>query len=337
MKKIELNKGALQLPESWDELTYKQRLYAFRLLHDVIGHRLSPETFRIRMLICLTGYKPSHHFFSLSLRYILFFAAVPFVALWCLANHGRIRFPAYWSVWYGRYKPKRYDRDIINYNLYKLSEQLDFAFRIEDRTIQINTFFRSNPFPYIRIGRKKYAGKKFIRDISPFTNITGHEFSDCFDIYSLYSSDTDATVKCRCVDKIISILYPASADYNENMVTERPGIQKLPAGIKTGIMCWFAGIVEYYVTHPYYSILFGSSDSNDSDTKSTIRIGMNETVLMISSQGYNENDTVNNFFDAQLVILKKNLSSALTSGVKIEELAGKTNMSIQNINKLIGK
>jgi hypothetical protein len=337
MKKIELNNGTLQLPESWDELTHQQRLYAFGLLHDVIDHRLSPAAFRIRMLIRLTGYKPARGIASCLIRYILLFIAVPFVALWYFVRLGRIRFLAYWSVWYQNHKPKHYDRDIISCNLLKLSEMLDFAFKIDDRSLRINNVFRSNPFPEIRSGRKKYTAKKFIRDISPFTNITGREFSDCFDIYSLYSSDADATVKAKCVDKIISILYPASADYNENMVLDRPELSKVHPAVKLGIMCWFSGIVEYYVTHPYYSVLFGSTGSNNNGTKDTIRIGMNETVLMISSQGYNENDTVNNFFDAQLVILKKNLSSAIASGVKIEALAGKTNMSIQNINKLIGK
>lgn len=336
MKKIKLNKKILQLPESWDELTHKQRLYAFGLLHNVIGHRLSPEAFRIRMLIHLTGYKPSRGIASRLIKCILLFIAAPFVALWYFIRLGHIRFPAYWSVWYQAHKPKRYDRNIINYNLSKLSEMLGFAFNMEDSTLRINNIFWSNPFPEIRAGRKRYTAKKFIRDISPFTNITGREFSDCFDIYSLYSSDTDATVKSKCVDKIISILYPASGNYNENMVLERPELSKVPIAVKLGIMCWFSGIVEYYVTHPYYSVLFGSAGNNDSNIRNTIRIGMNETVLMISSHGYNENDTVNNFFDAQLVILKKNLSSAIASGVKIEELAGKTNMSIQNINKLIG-
>jgi len=335
MKKIELNKGILLLPESWDELTHKQRLYAFGLLHDVIGHRLSPELFSIRMLIHLTGYKPSWGIAPCLIRHILLYIAVPFVALWYLIRLGHIRFPAYWSVWYQAHKPERYDRDIINYNLLKLSEMLDFAFNMEDSTLRINNIFRSNPFPEISVGRKKYTAKKFIRDISPFTNITGREFSDCFDIYSLYSSDTGADVKARCVDKIISILYPASGNYNENMVLERPELSKVPMTVKLGIICWFAGIVEYYVTHPYYSILFGSSGSGETDADDAVRIGMNETVLMISSQGYNENDTVNNFFDAQLVILKKNLSSAIASGVKIEELAKKTNISITNINKLI--
>ncbi|MDR2004240.1 MAG: hypothetical protein LBQ74_14515, partial [Prevotella sp.] len=266
MKTIQLHTKTLLLPESWDELTHRQKVYAFGLLDQVLSRRLDPATFRIRMLIFLTGYKPSQGIASSLIRYILLFTAVPFVALWYFIRLGRIRFPAYWGVWYNRYKPERYNRDIINYNLLKLSEMLDFAFKIDDRSLQINNVFRSNPFPEIRAGKKRYIAKKFIRDISPFTNITGREFSDCFDIYSLYSSDTGADVKARCVDKIISILYPASGNYNENMVLERPELSKVPIAVKLGIMCWFAGIVEYYVTHPYYSILFGSSGSSDKDT-----------------------------------------------------------------------
>jgi hypothetical protein len=284
----------------------------------------------------LTGYKPSRGIASYLIRYILLFTAVPFVALWYFVRLGHIRFPAYWSVWYQAHKPKAHDRDVINYNLFKLSEMLDFAFTLEGNTITLNRVFANNPIPELVMGEQVFPGKKFIRDISPFTNITGREFSDCFDLYSSYNKTQDAEKQEKCVDKIISILYPAVKDYNENLVENHTElIRNLPPEYKTGILLWFSGIVEYYLTHPYYSLLFRSPASESPEVSGAVNLGMNEIVLMITRQGYNENDNVNNFFDAQLMVLKKNLSDMLASGVKIEDLARKTNMSIGNINKLI--
>lgn len=62
MKEIPLNKGKLLLPESWDELSYEDRIYAFRLLQKVLNKTLSPERFRLLMLGRLTGYKPRSGF-----------------------------------------------------------------------------------------------------------------------------------------------------------------------------------------------------------------------------------------------------------------------------------
>lgn len=63
---------------------------------------------------------------------------------------------------------------------------------------------------------------------------------------------------------------------------------------------------------------------------------MNAILLMTTEKGYNPNGyiTLNDFFDAQIGILQKNLSDAISKGVKIEEIAKNTGLSVSQIMKL---
>lgn len=334
MKTIPLNKGPLQLPEVWEELTFKQKLFAFGRLKEVYENRLSPAVFRIEVLGNITGYKPKADVFSWILKYLLFYLAVPFVALYYIVRLGRVRFSGYWSVWSSHHRPRRYDRNIINYNLYRLSEMIDFAFTIQDHKVSWKRNFAKNPIPYLKIQGRKFTGKKFILGIAPFTNITAREFSDCFDLYAAYLSMTYEPSKEQLLDKMISILYPASNDYKENLVSDHLElIRTLCPGVKFGILFWFSGIVEYYMSHPYYSILFRSGNSEPDEDK--INLGMNAVVLMIKKKGYDPESNINDFFDSQLQILKDSLAEAIANGVKVEDLATKTGMSVTDINRLI--
>lgn len=333
MKKIPLNKKYILLPENWDELTFDQKIFAFGRLKKVYEGQLSPSVFRLEVLGNITGYKPKADVFSWMFKSLLFFIAVPFVALFFRLKFNGAYFARYWCEWYFRYRPKKYDRNIINENLYRLSEMMDFAFSIQDRKVSWKRSFAKNPIPYIKIKKKMFVGKKFILDIAPFSNITAREFSDCFDLYIAHSSSTSNKEKDQLLDKIISILYPASNQYNENLVSDHLElISSLSPSIKFGIFYWFSGIVEYYMEHPYYSILFRSGNSNSNEDK--IQLGMNEVILMIKKKGYDPNDNINDFFDTQLKILKDNLDEAIAKGVKIEDLASKTGLSITDINRL---
>lgn len=334
MKTIPLNKYSLQLPEVWEELTFKQKMFVFDRLKEVYEGRLSPTVFRIEVLGDITGYKPKADVFSWIFKYLLFYLAVPFVALYYVVKLGRVRFSGYWSVWSSHHRPQRYDHNIINYNLYRLSEMIDFAFTIQDHKVSWKRNFAKNPIPYLKIQGKKFTGKKFILGIAPFTNITAKGFSDCFDLYAAYLSITNEPSKDQFLDKMISILYPASNNYKENLVSDHLElIRTLCPGVKFGILFWFSGIVEYYMDHPYYSILFRSGNSEPDEDK--IRLGMNEVVLMIKKKGYDTEDNINDFFDTQLKILKDNLAEAIANGVKVEDLATKTGMSVTDINRLI--
>lgn len=333
MKTISLNKGSLNLPDCWDDLFPRQKIVVFKYLKELCEDKITPSVFRLHTLKLITDYKPQSEFLSLFLKRLLYVIAYPIVFVYSFTFVNRYYRATWRELWIRKYRPKKKDREVINYNLFRLSEQLDFAFTIQDNTISLNNEFKNNPIPYLIIDGRKYEGKKFIRDIAPFTNITGREFSDCFDLYLGFNNSQDIISKDRALNKIISILYPSSKEYNENLVSEQPElIANVAPEIKFGIYLWFSGIVQYYLKHEYYSILFRSSKTESTEDK--INLGMNQVMLMITKQGYNENDNLNNFFDAQLKILMDNLSEALAKGVKIQDLAESTGLSINDINKL---
>ena len=336
MKQIQLNKGFLSLPERWEDLTPAQKLFAFSRLREVFDKRLSPAMFRIEVLVNITGYKPRTGFWLWVLKMLFYFLSKLVAVSYLFLKLGSVRFSGYYSVWRDYHRPRRYDRDTINYNLYKLSEQLDFAFSLSDHTVtEWKRAFADNPIPYLKIRGQKFTGKKFQRGVAPFTNITAREFSDCFDLYRAYLSASDSLTKEACLDKLISILYPATSNYRENLVSDHLSLINITRPeMKFGILFWFSGIVEFYLKHPIYSLLFRSGGTSEtSDDK--ISLGMNEVVLMVKKHGYDTNDNVNDFFDAQIKILKDNLSEAIASGAKIDVLSDKSGLSMSEINRLI--
>jgi hypothetical protein len=339
MKTITLNKGSIDLPENWEDLTFKQKLVAFEKLKDVIDRKLDPKIFRLEILKLLTGYKPGSDLFSYLFKLLIYYLIVPFCALYFRVRYGNVRSRGYWSIWKYYHRPKRHDRDMITFNLYRLSEQLTFAFDLEknpdgSETICIKKEFVRNPVPYLKIQGLKFTGRKFIKDIAPFTNITPKEFSDCFDLYVAYNQTEDKEIRNRCLDKIISILYPMKSDYKENMVSNHVElISTLSPGLKLGIYLWFSGIVEYYISHPIYSILFRSE--KDSETEK-ITLGMDSSILMAERKGYDlSRKDLNDFFNIQIKVLQDDLNQAIAYGATPEELSQRTGISLNDINKLI--
>lgn len=336
MKTIPLHKSSLDLPDTWEDLTYDQKVFAFDKLSLVLQKRIDPLVFRIEMLREITGYRPGSGKLLFALKYLLYMFWSLFVAIWYYLKLGKIRFSAYFNTWVYYHKPTRPDKDTIVFNLFRLSEHIDFAFTLENHKIELNRVFIKNPIPDIEINGKRFVGRKFVRDVAPFTNITPKEFSDCFDLYVGYINDLDPEMKEKYLNRIVSILYPEVNDYKENLVSDHADrIASLAPALKFGIVYWFSGIVEFYMSHPSYSVLFSSSGPDDDET-GKISLGMNGVVLMTAKKGYDLYDKdLNDFFDAQLQILKDNLSEAVAKGATIEDLAKTTKLSINDINKLL--
>lgn len=336
MKTIILNKGTLELPESWDDLTFKQKIFAFARLMEMIDGKITPPVFRMLMLQHITGYKPTLGITSWLVAWAVYLIRAFFIFQYYALRYDAIRLQGYWEVWKEYNRPQKRNREIINQNLYMLSEQLDFAFRLEKRKVVWNRYFYANPFPYLMINGRKFTGRKFIQDIAPFTNITTKEYCDCCELYSGVLSAHDPADKERCLNKMISILYPASDNYTDNLVSDHSRlIATLAPEIKFGIMYWFAGIVDFYVTHPVYSVLF-NSDLHDDDQEDKISLKLEETVLMIEKKGFPTiaDRTVNDFFNTQIKIIKDFVAEALATGMSMEELSNKTGYSVFILNKL---
>ncbi|MDR0863712.1 MAG: hypothetical protein LBO74_02115 [Candidatus Symbiothrix sp.] len=301
MKTIQLNKLAIELPESWEDLSYKEKIATFGILGELFSNAISPEVARLKMLIEYTGYKPS---------------------AWQLFREGLK-------------KSESEQREIINFNLLKLSEQLTFAFSVEENRIIPNHRFLTNPIHYIKIGKSKYYGKIFELDITAKTDITAREFADCFDLLSAQQNLNSDADREECVNQICSILYPRTNDYKRNLVSGHHKLMRsVPPVIKFGIVYWFTGVVRFYTEHEVYSLIFQRNKKSDSENK--ISIGMNEISLALQKEGYGNSESMNlnDYFDAQIKYLKDIINKAIGEGIKPEKLSEKTGIPYSTIQKL---
>lgn len=345
MKKIKINKTkTIDLPDSWEDLNFKQKIFSFEILTRVLSGDLKsqPHTALLCLLIEYTGYKPSQTYLSQLILYLLFWVKLAWVSIHnvpFLYRHGWTEYTNLLRLWKSIYRPdpekERKQREIINFNLLRLAEQIQFIFKIDQSEHQIipQYDFKTNPFPYLKIGRNKYYGKKFELDITAKTNITAREFVDSFDLL-VAMNQVGIAEKQECINQLCAILYPKYKDYQQNQVCGHyKSMRQVKEILKFAIVYWFTGIVKFYMEHPVYSLLFKQSKTEGDEDK--VRLG-NEIILMLQKEGYGLPDTMNlnDYFDAQIKHLKDVISKALAEGATAFKIAQKTGLDLSTINKL---
>lgn len=304
MKRIELNKGHIDLPETWDELTHSQRKFAFRQLALLFINEITPLQFQYAMLCKVTGFKPKRR--SRIRRHLVWL----FFRTFRSSN-------AYWQY------RRNYLIKLRNmqFNLFRLSEQFTFAFTVDTLKILPKFEFSSNPFPNL-FKHKPY----FNIGLTVETNITARQFANCLDLAIAHRTVGNETDRLHLLHKLIAVLY---------QTTEIRAAQLSPV-VKFGILCWFSSVVYFWKNHPVFSILFPTgNDENDDDEK--ISLGMSETILHLQKEGYSnvDNMPVDMFFTAQIKNLKDSINQAIAAGATLEKIAAQTKLPISTINRLV--
>jgi hypothetical protein len=304
MKQISLNKSSISLPDCWEDLNFKQKLFAFGILIRVMTGDLKsqPHTGLLNLLIEFTGYKPSR-------------------------SKDELLHPGKVSD----------QREIINFNLLRLAEQIKFVFTIDEAGKKIipQYGFSTNPIPYVRIGKTKYCGKRFELDITAKTDITAHEFADSFDLLATMDKMNTEADRQECINQLCAILYPRTGNYTQNMVSDHhKAMRQVNPVIRFAIMYWFTGIIKFYMEHPVYSLLFNNHREKE-ESEGKIRLG-NEVILMLRREGYGLPDTMNlnDYFDAQIKHLKDVIGKALGEGLSAFKIAQKTGIPLSTIERL---
>ena len=301
MKTIQLNKSSLDLPDCWEDLSYKEKIFTFEILGQLFAGTITPEIARLKMLVEYTGYKPS----------------------WIRIISETLQ-------------KSEEQREIIHFNLLKLSEELNFAFTVKDSKIIPNHVFKTNPVPFLKIGNIKYYGRRFEIGTIPRTDITAREFSDCFDIFASIKDTLPDADRHDCINQICAILFPKNSDYTTNLVSgHHRQMRRLQPVVRFGIIFWFTGIVRYYTTHPVYGLLF-KRDKGSEDAENKVNLGMNEIALTLQKEGFGKPDTMNlnDYFDAQIKYLKDIINKAISEGMKPQKLSDKSGIPMEVINQL---
>lgn len=304
MKRIELNKGHIELPETWDELTRSQRKFAFRQLALLFVNEITPLQFQYAMLCKVTGFKPKRR------------SRLKRNLVWLFFKIFRSN-DAYW-----RYR-RNYLTTLRNvqFNLFRLSEQFTFAFTVDALKIIPKFEFSSNPFPNL-FKHKPY----FNIGLTVETNITAKQFSTCLDLAIAHRTVTSEVDRLHLLHKLIAVLY---------LTTDIRAAQLSPV-VKFGILCWFSSIVYFWKNHPVFGILF-PNDKTEEDDDEKISLGMAETILYLQKEGFANaaEMPLDDFFTAQVKALKDSINQAVASGATIDKIAAQTGFPISTINRLV--
>lgn len=298
MRTIELNNGrTIELPESWDELTHSQIIYAFELMLRLFANEITPFQFRLLLLIKITGYKPSRKLFAKHLFHRIWMSQERYNELLVL---------------------KATKKENIHFNLIQLAELLDFAFSVEENKIIPKFHFSRNPFEYL-----SDTPPYFNMGYTVETNLTARQFADGLDLVMAMEQNDDAKAHDAWTERLVELLYFENID-----------VKKLNRVIKLGILCWFKSIVIFFKNHPIYSVLYRKSDSENSDDK--ISLGLMEVILFLKKTGYSDTDGMNliDFFNAQIKQLKDTVAQALASNINEDELSQRTGLNPYVIHKL---
>ena len=343
MKIIKLNNTSLSIPSKWEDLNFGQKMYTFTTMMRVMGGDLkdTPHLGLLYMLFYYTGYRTSQT--PTVLLRVKYYQRALFCYLchaWRIFQVGFRRYRYYvqninnnrWT----RMVNKNEDREIINFNLLRLSEEIDFVYKIDEETRQIKPLytFATNPIRFIQMGKQRYYGKKFELDVTAKTDITAREFIDCYDLLVGINEFPDDK-KAVCINQLCAILYPEYEDYQKNLCSDHHKKMKhVSDAIKFAVVYWFTGVAHFYATHPNYKVLFESTKKADS-TK--VPFGMNDIAIYLKKEGYGDPNTmyINDYFDAQVRSLRDSIADAIAKGAKAADIANKTGLSVATINSLL--
>lgn len=170
MKRFQTSGNDLLLPEDWMEINEKQRRKGFELLALVIAGVMDPFEWQLKMLIEITGYKPSRATRRALLGY-----------------------------------KQHTVRDTVIENLRRLAECLDFAFSIEDNEVKINYEMHDCPF---ELFKGKGVQPHFVRDRLIETNLTAGIYAEATQILAMVNDkDNDDDDRLYYMNKLAKTLW----------------------------------------------------------------------------------------------------------------------------------
>lgn len=226
------------------------------------------------------------------------------------------------------YKPSRWpkssiEQDNIDTNLARISEQIDFAFRVENGIVTPRTdTFHDNPFP--NLFKKCHTTVYFAKDYTVRTNMTARIWCNICDIISLMDSTNDATEKLHLCHRLASEIYPG-IEFDEIQKTVTPVI-----GL--ALTLWVTGVMNYFAEHPIYSMLFSKEQGSSSER---ISLGVGETLLTLQKDYPDiEKFNVFTYMDAQIRSLRSTIERALADKMSHADIASKMNIPVSTIIKL---
>lgn len=352
MLKFNTPDGTGHIENAWGELNPAQFVEVTHLTNLFFAQKFDIDEYRLRLLETLTGYKRKKRgnkaadqinenlyliaeqltftinpvigppeildFFSTSLRELL-----------------KTRFP--WEI----YEPEYVGQ------LLTVKDMLTVGYGL-------NMNLGKNLLPQVQTGKigsfpnVVLTGPRFdTTDGDIETNLSAEQYLDASEYFNTYS----ATRKTKYLDAFIGCLYqPAKNTDLENEGCSFPSWGEMSEGqrgsipnlsnkkTKDAIVLLFMFIQQTFLNDPLFKVLFSSAETAGG-TVAKLNLGASEAIYQVVEQGYGSLEEVKamnirDFFNTQVMILKKNVAQLRALDKKPGEIARTMNLDIEIVTQL---
>lgn len=220
--------------------------------------------------------------------------------------------------------------DTLFENLFRISEQLDFPYRLHEKEDRKEVEFRICINRQMQPKVKQNKGYVFTVDSGMIeTSIVSEQYVDAISVMKLYSSDHSE----QALDMLVKILYCPLPYSKENM--QKVKLHQFSRDQKLAAYYNFRGLLEWIRKIDKYDIIFNSAE--DKPGKSPI--GMEGSLYSLSKAGYGVFRDICkiDLFTYLDLLLSQTIESIHTlkgCGLKPTEIAEKLNLTVGQISSV---
>ena len=221
--------------------------------------------------------------------------------------------------------------DTLFENLFRISEQLDFPYRILEKEDRKEVEFRICVNRQMMPKVKQNKGYVFTVDSGMIeTSIVSEQYVDAISVMKLYSSDrSDQTL-----DMLVKVLYCPLPYSKENM--QKVKLHQFSREQKLAAYYNFRGLLEWIRRIDKYDIIFNSAE----DRPGRSPLGMEGSLYSLSKAGYGVFRDICKldlftYLDLLLSMTIESIHSLKGCGLKPTEIAEKLNLTVGQISSVV--
>ena len=218
--------------------------------------------------------------------------------------------------------------DTLFENLFRISEQLDFPYRLHEKEYRKEVEFRICINRQMQPKVKQNKGYVFTVDSGMIeTSIVSEQYVDAISVMKLYSSDHSE----QALDMLVKVLYCPLPYSKENI--QKVKLHQFSRNQKLAAYYNFRGLLEWIRKIDKYDIIFNSAE----DKQGKSPIGMEGSLYSLSKAGYGVFRDICNLdlFTYLDLLLSQTIESIHTlkgCGLKPTEIAEKLNLTVGQIS-----
>lgn len=221
--------------------------------------------------------------------------------------------------------------DTLFENLFRISEQLDFPYRILEKEDRKEVEFRICVNRQMMPKVKQNKGYVFTVDSGMIeTSIVSEQYVDALSVMKLYSSDHSE----QTLDMLVKVLYCPLPYSKENM--QKVKLHQFTREQKLAAYYNFRGLLEWIRRIDKYDIIFNSAE----DRPGRSPLGMEGSLYSLSKAGYGVFRDICKldlftYLDLLLSMTIESIHSLKGCGLKPTEIAEKLNLTVGQISSVV--